>query len=310
MAIQLIAKWDEVTSTETLNKPGGSATLSYYANSDTDVTDYEIRQAAKAQTPLTWNGIWTRDSITLNGRISDSGGLYIWDVTVGYVNLQSQEDGNQQPNPTDENTVVYEIRTGGGQSMQMTSSLELMDEIHAVLNFEYRFSTEPALAKLLGINATDAENGSSLTYAGIPVTKGTIELVVHLWRSAFTINSGYLIRVAEAASKNVVNSDIFLNFPARTLRFINFNATAQRGTNPGWDITLTFHYEANVPAATLDDQFPTLKPFTKPKHGHEYLDVLFMPQANPTKNIVVSEPVRAAIQRIYPEVGYNALFGT
>lgn len=309
MAITFQLRWDEETSTETLNKPGGGATLKYFAYSPTSVTNFELREAMKLHASATWSGIWIIDSISVTGRVTDSIGEYIWEMEVAYKNQQDEENG-QQPNPTDESTVVFEIHSGGGQSIQMTASLDLITERVDVFNPAYEFATIPALERLLGLKATDAENGSSLSYEGIPVTKGTVEVVAHLWRSNATITAGYLLPIAQAASDNVVNADIFGIFPIGTLKFIGFQASQQVGTDAGWDITLSFQYETPTSAADLDAQFPDLAPFTNPKKGHEYLDVLFMPYTEPTKNFVVSKPVRAAIHQVFRTTAFNTLFGT
>jgi hypothetical protein len=309
MPITIAPKWDELTSTETLLKAGGGATLRYFAYSDVNEAQADIRNAVKANSPDIWD-IWLRESITVEGRISDAPGNYIWSVAVQYLNPFTEQQNNVRRLPNAESgpnsEPVFEIRTGGGATVQQTKSLMLVDE--SATDFSYFFSLKP-YKNIMGFKNADANSKNTFDYDGVPVQYGTTEVVVHLWRSNLTIDSGWLLKVIDAASDNKVNSDQFGIFPARTLRFNNFQAVQSiGGVDAGWRITLNFIYSRNKSKDLINVETGFLFPLTKDPGGHEILDFLSLPGNDPDTTVVLSKPVRLAVHQVYPETPYAQLF--
>ena len=309
MPITIAPKWDELTSTETLLKAGGGATLRYFAYSDVNEAQADIRNAVKANSPDIWD-IWLRESITVEGRISDAPGNYIWSVAVQYLNPFTEQQNNVRRLPNAESgpnsEPVFEIRTGGGATVQQTQSLMLVEE--STDQIAYLFSGTDH-RNVMGFKNADANSKNLFDYDGVPVQYGTTEVVVHLWRSNLTVASGWLLKVINAASDNVVNSDTFGIFPRRTLRFNNFQAVQSiGGSSAGWRITLNFIYSRNKDKNLINAQLNWLFPLTTDPGGHEVLDYLSIPGNAPNSTVVLSKPVRLAVHQVYPETPYAILF--
>jgi hypothetical protein len=297
MPITFKQRWDEQTTNELLIEEGGGSVVKYFAYSGTNQTHAEIISAMKTHAPTQMH-LWHRSSILVEGRLSDSADQFIWATVIEY---------NYRRPPNDSYT--FEIRSSGGTTLQMTMSLRLLDEQANSKNSAYLFKTTTA-GTILGLKATDAENGSSLTYTGIPIQKVGIEVVQRLWRSNFEITE-YLVGLAAAVSDNVVNLSEYLIFQGGELRFTGFTAVPDSELNTGWKIALTFDYSKNPVLANVNAILAKagIPPLTTDLYlGHDYLDVLSMPDVIPERHMAVALPVRAAIHQIYPTANFTALF--
>lgn len=300
MSISLQPRWDEESSNETLIDQGGGAVVKYFVYSDKDETQGVLRTAVKNLTPSS-NGLWARSSVSIEGRISDNSGAFIWGASVEYSHHRNDPDKYR-----------YEIRSSGGTTLQMTLSGGLLEEQVKPDNEAYELDNTAA-EQVLGIKSTDAENGTSLTYQGIPVQKPGIEVSVSFWRSSDKWDE-WQAKIIDGVTRTVVNGDAppykFLGvFEYGSLRFISFQAVPD-ADEMGWRVVCGFEYSAAPDMVQVNGRLGSagIAPLVDQYHGHDYLDILSMPGVEPVKKLALAQPVRAAVHRIYDYVNYRTLF--
>lgn len=294
--IDFTLEFDGVNVQEDLLGNNSRASLRYIARCSAAETEQEVREALKAIAPQSYQSLVLTGVGVLN-MVADNPGDRIYNAEASY----SQPQGKEPPKPKDETTVVLEIRSGGGTTLQRTFSEGLVEEVFNNPAFQLAGT---AAEKILGLKAADPDDGNTLNAQGIPFKASGTQLIVHAWKPFSAIAGGYLQTVADAAARQVCNAGLYKGFEGGSLQFIDWTATANVGTNGGWDFAFTFDYaRGSIPSV------PGLPDFTTKRLGHEYLDVLFMPQLVPVKNIVLPVPVRAAIHKIYDLENFADYFG-
>lgn len=298
MAVTIAPKWDNISTSESLLDRNSSARLRYIAYGDSNDTEEDVRNALKLYAPDLF-GTLIKSHVAVLSFIGETPEGMQWDTEVTY----SHADEKDREKPSDESTVILEIRSGGGSTANRTYSEALVEEVFNDDVFEFEGTN---VERVLGLKAADADSGSMLNAQGVPVKTGGIQIIVHFWKSNAKVSNGFLLGLSEACDEQCVNAGTFKGFPGGSLQFSDFSATQKASTNiyqSGWEFSATLDF-----AREITPSVPGLPAFTKKKKGHEYLDVLWMPELIPVKNVVVSKAVRAAIHQLYPSRSFQTVF--
>lgn len=296
MAIEFSLEFDGISVSEDLLGRGSRASLRYTARCTAGETEQQVRESLKMIAPQMYENLLLSGAEIVS-MVADNPGDRVYHTEATY----SKPEDKEPPKPTDESTVVLELRSAGGTTINRLFSQALIQEVSVNASFDFA-GTEAE--KLIGLKASDPDNSTTLDAVGVPFKQNGTQLTVHAWKSPATISGGYLQLLADAADRMVVNAGIYKGFEGGSLQFVDWTATANAGTNPGWTFSFVFDYSRKV----LPD-IPGLPPFTSSKLGHEYLDVLYMPKLIAAKNIMIPVPVRAAIHKIYDTEHFATFFG-
>jgi hypothetical protein len=233
-------------------------------------------QAAKDACQTEWED-------PVNGLVIDSVdhepiGYNRWKITAHYVSPE-RADQNQQP-PLDE--IRFAFDTTGATAKRRT----------AISTTKYAPSggTAPDFKSSIGVSADGSVEGVDVVIQGLK-----FDLTVKKAKASITL--AYIRTLYELTG--TVNNATFQGFAAGTVLFLGAKAT--QGTNSDPEVTFSFLASPNVTGLAVGN----ITGITK--GGHQYLWTYHEPSEDATAKALVTTPVAAYVETVYPSADFAAL---
>lgn len=318
-------RWDE--GPLSVSNSASNGVINYIVT--TDDSDNEDRGSALSwlatNSPDTLFGL-IRDRVSVEELVYDQSHTtektMKWNGSVSYKNKGSKKpkDLKDPEGPGPVYDVRWHIRSGGGQSINMLYSQQMIGEIFSAPEYNWGSADVEGAERLLNVQTDTSEDSSTMFVAkGIDMPTGVVEVVVETIQPASEISAGFLVNASYYASEQSVNLNPWRGFPAGSLKASSFDASQRSGDEAdsdtsieAWEINYTFLFQPFRTAAELNQKLPPgleSKAWTVDKKGWHILDYMYVD--NPigdTVKFVIPTAVRGAVQKVYREEDYATVF--
>lgn len=294
MAVDLELQWDEVETTAASAANENVATLRYFAYTDNDEEEPDVRIAVLPLVPDFYgNLLFVKLDIRRHQESND-----VWECIAHFEHASSQFTLPE----LEVDDVRWSIRGGSGSTRQRQHSFKLITEVvHDDFKPDYEFAGTP-VERMVGILVEKADGESKSSFKGRDYLVGTVEIDVQTVKDYMQVSAGYLTTCASWAAQYAISNAQWQTFAAGTLQLTSFNAVERGGDDADWDISMSFLFSPDLMNVKIGS-------LTVPKvPGHALLDVTNVKQKS-SNGIAYEIPVRAAVHQWYPAINFSTVLG-